>query len=126
LIIWQYAPNIIEKAGTLIFIFLSIALTLPLLSLNTLIILIINDPKKVEFSKLGLLSITFASFVSMLTIGGAILIAFLASLPLKTFAYLAVALGFIGIILSFAIGLIGRTVRPNKKLNAENVRQDRE
>jgi len=93
LAIWSFAPTVIDKS-VVIFVLLSIALTLPILSVNALAFIIgfgsHYKKKPLDLSEVGPLGIAMGSCITMLSLGIPVLVAFLGSFSLKTFAWLAI------------------------------------
>jgi len=91
LVIWNFSPVLIEKCGSIMFLLLSIAITLPILSINTLVILLVVKllvpEKELDWAYAAKICVAIASGVTMLEIGIPVFLAFMYSFSLKTFSY---------------------------------------
>lgn len=107
LVIWNFSPAFVERCGAVIFILLSIALTLPVVSINALAVIlpIQNHSKDVKGTDIALIGIAASSCVSILTFGIPLLIAFMGSFSLKTFVWWVIGAELVAFALCIFVGM---------------------
>lgn len=108
--IWLFAPQLIEKS-VFVFVFLSVSLTLPVVTFNALIFMVtaaIKTHPKGTLSEAAPFGIGIGSLGAMTAFGIPLLVCFLLASSAKTFAY-TVALTQIPIaVLCFSAGLTAK------------------
>jgi hypothetical protein len=97
----------IESYSSFMLILLSMAITLPIVSINALAIIFTIGQRHddAELSQVGPIGIGFASGISMLTLGIPLLIAFMASFCLQTFVWSVMGSEVLALGLSIWVGI---------------------
>jgi hypothetical protein len=87
LTIWNFEPSMISDCSSFMVILLSIAMTFPVIAINTVIIILAMDEKTAEsdFSLATHLSVAVSCTISILTFGIPLFISFIGGFCLQTF-----------------------------------------
>lgn len=107
LAIWFFSPEMIQNCSTFMLIVLSVALTLPIISINTVLTFyaIFQSHLDKKFGEIAPHCIAIGSLVVMLTMGLSTLLAFLFSWPLKTFVFSSLGIEILFAALCGVMGL---------------------
>ena len=116
LAIWYFTPDFIEKCGSILLVLLSIALTLPIVTVNAIAIIlgVSTHTDDVEFSDIAPWCVAGAACVSLLTIGIPLLVAFMESFVLRTFVWSVLGAELLVFLLCTAAGILGMRVSKSK------------
>lgn len=107
LTIWHFAPTLVEKCGAAVFLLLSIAVTLPALSINTLAFAVSGTihAKDESLSSVAVFGIAVASCATIFASGVPLLVAFLCDLSLKSFVTCAIVANLVACAVCAAFGM---------------------
>ena len=107
LAIWNFAPRMIDNCTAPMLIVLSVAITLPIISINSIFAIYAvfqsHDEPIAEFAPV---CIGVGSAACMITVGLPFLVAFLFSLSLKTSVWFGIGIELLFLGLCFAMGLL--------------------
>lgn len=120
LTIWHFSPALVEKCGAVVFLMLSIAVTLPVLSINTLAFSVSGTihARDESLSSVAVFGIAVASCITMLAMGVPLLIAFMCDLPLKGFVWSVI----VSELLACAVcAKLGQSVKSDRAANPDTL-----
>jgi hypothetical protein len=107
LTIWHFDPAVIEKSGAVMFLLLSVAITLPGVTLNALIFLfVVENTSKVDAPAFAPFAIGASSCFAILIFGVPLLVAFMAGFSLKTFVWSVIGAEVLAIVACILVGRV--------------------
>jgi hypothetical protein len=107
LAIWYFSPQMIQSGSTFMLIVLSVALTLPIISINTVFTFyaVFQSHLDKKYGEIAPMCIAVGTCVVILTVGLPTWVAFMFSLTIKTFAWSVLGAEIVFLGLCFLKGL---------------------